>query len=73
MAAVPLIEHRLPGGADRPGVAVMHLVRRHQRQPGVAVLGVVPGEEGAAERPVLLQRFRRARYRVKRGAFRRLG
>ena len=39
---------------DRPGLAVMHLVRGHQADADVMVLLVIPGEEAAAEGPGIL-------------------
>jgi len=42
-------EHLLPGVTHRRGSPLMHGGRRHQPNAGVAMLAVVPGEEGLAE------------------------
>ena len=44
----------LAGGMDGVGLAIMHLVRRHQPDADMMVILVVPGEEAAAERPGIL-------------------
>ena len=44
------VEGGLPDGMNRIGLTIMHLVRRHETDPGVMVVLVVPAEELAAER-----------------------
>ena len=44
-----LIERDLPGGVNGVDLAVMHLVRGHQADPGMVMVLVVPIEEAAAE------------------------
>jgi len=42
-------EHLLPGVTHRVGPSLVHSGRRQQPDAGVAMLGVVPGEERLAE------------------------
>ena len=49
-------EHERPLLALRRGEPVVHVVRREQAEPDVVVLGVVPGEEVAAEAARVLER-----------------
>ena len=44
-----MIEGVLSCGVNGVGLAVMHVVRRHQADPGVVMVLVVPVEEAAAE------------------------
>ena len=49
MGAEGLIERALPSGMDGIGLAVVDLVGRHETDPGMVVVLIVPGEEAAAE------------------------
>ena len=48
------VKHNLPGRVNRLHPAEMHLIRRHQADPGMVVILVVPIEELAAEVPGVL-------------------
>jgi hypothetical protein len=48
------IEGFLAGCEDFVGLAVVDLIRRHQADPGVVMILVIPIEEGAAERLCVL-------------------
>src|SRR5688500_18799918 len=49
IGAEGVIEGALSGGVDIVGLAVVNLVGRHEADPGMVVVLVVPGEEAAAE------------------------
>jgi len=49
-----LIEDELTGGVNGVHLAVMHLVRGHEADPGMVMVLVVPIEEAAAETPGVL-------------------
>ena len=44
-----LIERDLPRGVDGVNLAVVHLVRSHEANPGMVVVLIVPVEELTAE------------------------
>ena len=47
-------ERDLARRVDGIGLAIMHLVRGHQADPGMAMVAVIPVEEGAAEASCVL-------------------
>ena len=49
-----LVERDLAGGVNGIGLAVMHLVRSHEADPGMVMVPIVPVEELAAETPGIL-------------------
>ena len=49
LALNALVERALARGMNGIGLAVMHLIRCHQADPGMVMVLVVPGEEAAAE------------------------
>ncbi len=49
IGAEGVIEGPLSGGVDIVGLAVVDLVGRHETDPGMVVVLIVPGEEAAAE------------------------
>jgi hypothetical protein len=48
------VERDLPGRVNSVHLSEMHLIRRHQADPGMVVILVVPIEEPAAETPGVL-------------------
>ena len=49
-----LIEDELAGGVNGVDLAIVHLVRGHEADPGMVMVLVVPIEEAAAETPGVL-------------------
>ena len=49
-----VIERDLPCGVDGVDLAVVHLVRGHEADPGMVMVPIVPVEELAAETPGIL-------------------
>ena len=62
-ALVGGVEDALAACRERRGVAVMDARRGHQRDPGVVVVVVVPGEECAAEDAGVVERCEARRER----------
>ena len=49
IGAEGVIEGSLSGGVDIVGLAVVDLVGRHEADPGMVVVLIVPGEEATAD------------------------
>ncbi len=62
-------EHLVPDGLHQVGSPLVHGHRRHQPDPRVAILAVVPGEESLTEGAGLVEvakQFREIRTRLQR-------